>query len=169
MTVALALLQRVPLWLWLALAAIFAIAVQTHRLSAAQHDRDSYAEQLSTSEARVTSLKVTAQLQRDLAAESAAISGQYQEKLRDEKQKTSTLTADLAANRKWLQVHGQCVRSGTTSGNNVSGSDATTFELDAEARQNYIDLRSGLSQQYAQIIGLQERIRSLESRCVIGK
>lgn len=162
-----ALLKIVPLWTWIVLAALIAVGVQSWRLHSVQGERDEIAQNLSTANTHIDALKLTAGLQQQLAVEASASSTKYQGVIADAAQQNSALASDLAATRKRLQVHGQCVRSGPTSGANVSGSDATTFRLDAEAQRNYLDLRSGIIQQRAQIIGLQERVLSLEKSCKI--
>lgn len=167
MTALLAAFKIIPIWLWLALAGCIAFGLEAYRLHDAQSQAAEYKLSLDESNAQVASLTLSAKQQKDLADQANAISQKYQGAIADAAKQNDSLAADLAASRKRLQVHGKCVPSGTASPANLGGSDAATFRLDDEARQNYLDLRSGLIQQRAQITGLQERVLSLEKICKI--
>lgn len=168
MTAVWAFLKLVPWWLYVALIAIVIIVAQHLALTSAKAERDDYATQASTANARIESMLNTAKLQRELTADASATAKRYQEASEDADEQSRALSADLADKRKWLQVHGQCVSSSGKSGTNTSSADAATIRLDPAAERNYLSLASGIKRQYAQIIGLQERIKSLESKCKIG-
>lgn len=168
MTAVWAFLKLVPWWLYAALVAIGIIAAQHFALTSARAERDDYATQVATANARIESMLNTAKLQRELTTDANAAAQRFQEASQDADEQSRALSADLADKRKWLQVHGQCVSVAGKSGTDTGSADAATIRLDPAAERNYLSLASGIKQQYAQIIGLQERIKSLESKCKIG-
>lgn len=168
MTAVLAMLRLIPWWLYVAVVVIGALWFQHSRIESISAQRDEYAQQASTSAARIASMQATAKLQRELNTESQAAAQRFQEASNDADQQSLALSSDLAAARKRLQVHGVCVSSPGVARADAGSADATTIRLDANAERNYLSLTSGIAKQRAQIIGLQDRVRSLESKCKVG-
>lgn len=168
MTAVLAFLRLIPWWLYVAAAVLAALWLQHARIESVTAQRDDYAQQAATSAARIESMQNTAKIQRELSAESQATAQRFQDAANEADQQSATLSSDLAAARKRLQVHGVCVPGSGITGANASSPNAATIRLDASAERDYLSLTSGIAKQRAQIIGLQDRVRSLESKCKVG-
>ena len=164
----LAALRLVPLWAYAAAAAVLAGLGFYWHLESVTAERDAYRVEADTANKRVKSLRETAQLLRQLTNESAASADQFRQAKENAETKSSNLAAQLRAGSKRLQVNGQCLRTGSGAGQNGSGADAGTFRLSPDAESAYLRLAAGIDLQRAQVIGLQKRVRSLESRCRIG-
>lgn len=163
-----ALLKAIPLWLYLAFAAAAVIGYQHLRIQSVEASRDSYMAEASTANKRVESLRETARLLRQLTDESAETAHQYAQAKDNAEKKSTDLAAQLRAGTRRLQVNGQCVRTGSAAGQNGLSANAGTFRLAPDAESAYLRLTAGIDLQRAQVIALQKRVRSLESRCRIG-
>ena len=137
------------------------------RLDAVTGQRDAAIQVADQASAAVASLRGTLALQRELAAEQAAIETTYlQEKQRAEDYAES-LRRCLADGTCGLRVAATCVRvdgAGTAAG----GPDAGAPRLTAAAERAYPALVAGLKRQRAQILGLQEQLITLHGKCKIG-
>lgn len=161
-------LKAIPLWLYLALGAAGVISYQHLRIESVTASRDNYKIESETANKRVGSLRETARLLRELTDESAQTAAEYSRAKDDAEKKSTDLAAKLRNGSSRLQVNGQCVRTGATTGQNGPSADAGTFRLAPDAQSAYLRLTAGIDLQRAQVIALQKRVRSLESRCTIG-
>ncbi|CAM4032581.1 lysis system i-spanin subunit Rz [Ectopseudomonas alcaliphila] len=131
-------------------------------------DRDLARATANQQQARADSLRNTLNLTRELADEQSAIAGNYQKELNNAKTERDGLLDCLARGTCGLRVNATCVRDGAAPAAG-SGIDAGTPRLTAPAERDYSALQEGIAQQRAQIIGLQQTLVSLHSRCRIGK
>lgn len=162
------LLKLVPLWLWVLLAAVVALALQGWRLDVVANDlarAKATNTQLTTTN---TSLRQTATLQRQLAQDAAITQTTYQQALDHAQSEKAGLDAALADATVRLRVKGRCVREPSADQPATGQPDDNTFRLDAAAERDYSALRAGLQSQRAQIVGLQEYVRTLSRYCKIS-
>jgi hypothetical protein len=154
----------------LALAACGVIGYQHLRLESVKADRDEKVSAMAIADNRIKSIQNTAKLQRELATESAQQANDYQKARDNAQNKSIALARQLRSGAQRLQVNGQCVpASGVAKPGTDSGqSNGSTFRLNPDAESAYLGLAAGIDLQRAQVIGLQQRVRSLESRCKIG-
>lgn len=139
------------------------------RLDAVTGQRDAAIQVADQASAAVASLRGTLALQREMAAEQAAIETTYlQEKQRAEDYAES-LRRCLADGTCGLRVAATC--PGLPMGGAATaagGSDAGAPRLTAAAERAYPALVAGLKHQRAQILGLQEQLITLHGKCKIG-
>ncbi|MFG0381099.1 lysis system i-spanin subunit Rz [Pseudomonas sp. zbq_18] len=137
------------------------------RLDHVTSERDAAVTQRDEATSKAASLRVTLRLQRELAADQAAIETTYlQEKQRAEDYAES-LRRCLADGTCGLRVAATCARvdgAGAAAGE----PDAGTPELTPAARRAYPALVAGIKTQRAQILSLQEQLITLHSKCMIG-
>lgn len=162
------LFKLVPLWLWVFLAAVVALALQGWRLDVVANDLTQAQAANTQLDATVTSLRQTATLQRQLAQDAATTQTTYQQALDHAQSEKAGLDAALADATVRLRVKGRCVRGPSPDQPTAGQSDDNTFRLDAAAERDYSALRAGLQSQRAQIVGLQEYVRTLIRYCKIS-
>ena len=156
----------------LLLAAIAALGVglllALWRIDHVTTDRDTAQAAADLQTARADSLRNTMRLTNELANDQALIAANYQKELGNAKTERDGLLDCLARGTCGLRVNATCVRDGAapTTG---PGADAGTPRLTAPAERDYSALREGLTQQRAQIVGLQQALASLHNRCKIGE
>lgn len=162
------LLKLVPLWLWFLLLAGVALALQGWRLDAVAEDLTQAQAANARLDAANTSLRQTATLQRQLAQDAATTETTYQQALDHAQSEKAGLDAALADATVRLRVKGRCVRSAAPDQPTAGQPDDNTFRLDTAAERDYSALRAGLQSQRAQIVGLQEYVRTLSRYCKIS-
>lgn len=137
------------------------------RLDHVTSERDAAVTQRDAEASKAASLRVTLRLQRELAADQAAIETTYLQEKKRAEDYAESLRRCLADGTCGLRVAATCVRvdgAGADSGQ----PDAGTPELTAAARRAYPALAAGLATQRAQIAGLQAELITLHSKCKIG-
>lgn len=139
------------------------------RLDHVTAERDAAVTAKEGSDAAVASLRVTLRLQRELAADQAAAESTYLEEKQRAEDYAESLRRCLADGTCGLRVAATCP-SGRVGqpGATASQPDAGAPELTAAARRAYPALVAGLRTQRAQIVGLQEALVSLHSRCKLA-
>lgn len=162
------LLKLVPLWLWVTLLVGVALALQGWRLDAVVEDLRQAQTANTQLTATNTSLRQTATLQRQLAQDAATTQTTYQQALDHAQSEKAGLDAALADATIRLRVKGRCVREPSPDQPTAGQPDDDTFRLDAAAERDYSALRAGLQSQRAQIVGLQEYVRTLSRYCKIS-
>ena len=148
-----------------ALGLVFALS----RLDTVTAQRDIAQGAADQAEARVASLRGTVRLLREVATDQAAIESTYIEDKQRAEADAENLRRCLANGTCGLRVAATCpvVRVGG-AGAAAGEPDAGTPELTAAARRAYPALVAGLASQRAQIVGLQDELRLLHGKCMIG-
>jgi prophage endopeptidase len=160
-----AMLRAVPLWLWLVIgvAAIFGLTIV--QLENTQAQLVITKDELGQSIRQVDSLKSTLQLQRQLYKDTQAVSDEYDAKINALQSDKDKLSRDLADGSLRVSVNATCVRPARNS-STISQPDAAAPRLTDSAQRDYLDLRSGIQRQAAQITGLQTYIKTV---CLKGQ
>lgn len=151
----------------LVVALVVALILALWRVDVVTGHRDRAVTAAEESEARVTSLRSTLRLQRELSASQAATETKYLTERDDAQEESERLRRCIADGTCGLRVAATCVRvdgAATAAGQ----PDAATPRLTASAERAYPALVAGLKTQRAQIAGLQEQLITLHSKCRIG-
>lgn len=106
-------------------------------------------------------LKIIAQMQEQQKVVSA-IDDAYQLQIKAKDEEIDSLRARVESGAVRLRVKATCPTRVPKASTTASGLDATSAELDPDARQNYYTLRSQIAQASAQIEGLQDYIRGTQ-------
>lgn len=145
------------------------LLVALWRLDHVTAQRDAAVTAKAGSDAAVASLRVTLRLQRELAADHAAAESTYLKEKQRAEDYAESLRRCLADGSCGLRVAATCPAGRVGQPGAAAGQpDAGTPELTAAARRAYPALVAGLRQQRAQIVGLQEALVSLHSRCKLA-
>ncbi len=112
---------------------------------------------LDAASQRVAMLEGQAAAYEQAIAVRDSIDSQYQEAIRDAEGSKHQLVADLNSGARVVYVRATCVPANTQS---AGGADAATPQLAADARQDYADLAAANKKVTAQVLGLQQFIRS---------
>ena len=100
----------------------------------------------------------------DMQAQQKAVSDidtQYQTTIKAKEDEITTLRNSVSSGSVRLRIKAVCPAGVPKTGTTASSANATSAELDPDARQNYYTLRSQLTQATAQINGLQAYIREI--------
>jgi len=152
-------------------ALVLCLVLALWRVDSVTGERDRAVTAADQSAARADSLRDTLRLQRELAADQAAVESTYIEDKQRAEDYAEYWRECLAAGTCGLRVAATCpsVRVDST-GTAASEPDAGAPELTAAARRAYPTLVAGLKTQRAQIAGLQKQLISLHSKCkIIGE
>lgn len=89
---------------------------------------------------------------------SAALDAKYTQELNDAKLQIDALHADVAAGRRRLQLHAQCVSTTRTKTGTTHVDNAATARLDDTAQRDYFTLRERVTTMQKQLEGAQQWI-----------
>ena len=137
------------------------------RLDHVTSERNAAVTQRDAEASKAASLRVTLRLQRELAADQAAIETTYLQEKKRAEDYAESLRRCLADGTCGLRVAATCVRvdgAGAAAGQ----PDAGAPRLTAAAERAYPALVAGLATQRAQIAGLQAELITLHQVCKIG-
>ncbi|TBL56460.1 lysis protein [Hafnia paralvei] len=87
---------------------------------------------------------------------SAALDAKYTQELNDAKLQIDGLRNDVAAGRRRLQLHAQCVSIANTKAATASMDNAATARLDDAAERDYFTLRERVTTMQKQLEGAQQ-------------
>lgn len=161
-----AFLRAIPFWLWMAIAAVAGIGYLLVTLENTQEELQQKSQALEQEQVKSASLTQTLTLQRQLYKDTQAVNDAYDSQTRELQAQNDSLARDIAAGNKRLHVNATCVPSTTRDTTAQPSAHDATPRLDATAQRDYLDLRAGLEQQRAQIVGLQTYITSV---CLKGQ
>lgn len=89
---------------------------------------------------------------------SAALDAKYTQELNDAKSQIDVLNADVAAGRRRLQLHAQCVPTTSTKTDTTRVDNAASPRLDDTAQRDYFTLRKRVTTMQKQLEGAQQWI-----------
>lgn len=92
----------------------------------------------------------------------AALDAKYTKELSDAKSQIDALRADIAAGRRRLQLHAQCVPQTGKDATASSLGNAATARLDDAAQRDYFILRERVTQMQKQLEAAQQWIREAQ-------
>lgn len=90
---------------------------------------------------------------------SAALDAKYTQELNDAKSQIDALNADVAAGRRRLQLHAQCVPTTSTKTDTTRMDNAASPRLDDAAQRDYFTLRARVTTMQKQLEGAQQWVR----------
>ena len=123
-------------------------------------DRGRLADELKASRAKVTKLQADAEFAAQTLAARDALDRKYIQEMSDARRENDSLRAAVDAGRKRVLVKASCPKLPAAAG--ATGlDDATGAELNADARQDYFDLREQIVETEKQLSGLQEYVRTV--------
>jgi prophage endopeptidase len=155
-----ALLRAVPLWLWLLIAGAAILGVTLIQLEHAQGELEQAGRELESANAKAESLQSTMSIQRQLYKDTQAVNDEYGNRLKALQSDKDQMSRDLADGKRRLSVNASCVsRAGDSRP--ISKPDDASPRLTDSAQRDYLNLRSGIERQRAQIEGLQTYITTV--------
>ncbi|ARU94574.1 lysis protein [Tatumella citrea] len=132
-------------------------SLMNHYRHAADEWKEKSQQQTALAESRLKTIT-------DMQAQQKAVSDidtQYQTTIKAKDDEISSLRNSVDSGAVRLRIKAVCPAGVPKAGTAASGTNATSAELDTDARQNYYTLRSQLNQATAQINGLQAYIREI--------
>lgn len=123
-------------------------------------DRDRLANELSTSRAEVVQLQADVEFARQTMAARDALDRKFFQEMADAKHENEGLRASVAAGARRVLVKASCPKLPAAAGA-TSLDDGAGAELNANARQDYFDLRDQIVETEKQLSGLQEYVRQV--------
>ncbi|WP_243055360.1 lysis protein [Pseudomonas sp. BP01] len=144
-------------YLVIALSALAAVLLICFLIS----DRGRLADELKASRAMVVQMQADAEFAAQTLAARDALDRKYFQELSDAKRENESLRADVAAGNKRVLVKASCPKPVPGPAGATGLDDATGAELNADARQDYFDLREQIVTTEKQLAGLQEYVRTL--------
>lgn len=131
--------------------------------------RDAARDAVTVSDAKVSSLRVTLRLSRELMSEQAAIETNYLAEVRSAEEEAEYWRGCSADGTCGLRVAATCPGVRVDGAGAAAGEpDAGAPKLTAAAERAYPALVAGIKTQRAQLIGLQAELIALHSKCKIG-
>lgn len=124
------------------------------------HDRARLAEELMDSRAKVTKLQADAEFAAQTLAARDALDRKYIQEMSDARRENDSLRAAVDAGRKRVLVKASCAKLPAAAGT-PGVDDGAGAELNADARQDYFDLREQIVETEKQLAGLQEYVRQV--------
>ncbi|WP_052752518.1 lysis protein [Tatumella morbirosei] len=149
-------------WRYVLITVLAGIVISIYSLmNNYRHAADEWKEKSSQQAALADSRMKTIN---DMQAQQKVVSdidNQYQTTIKAKDDEINSLRNSVDAGSVRLRVKAVCPAGVSKTGTTASSTNATSAELDPDARQNYYTLRSQLAQATAQINGLQAYIREI--------
>lgn len=155
------MIRLVPIWAWALMASFVAGWYLFERLDSVKAERDSLSEQVQQAGAREESMRKTLGLQRELYADTQKVNDEYWNRVTTAEAEVSRLADDLRNGGKRLSVKATCVSGAGKDSAAITSSHDASPRLTDSAQRDYLNLRSGIERQRAQIEGLQTYITTV--------
>lgn len=155
------MIRLFPIWAWALMASFVAGWYLFERLDSVKAERDSLSEQVQQAGAREESMRKTLGLQRELYADTQKVNDEYWNRVTTAESEVSRLADDLRNGDKRLSVKATCVPGAGKDPAAIRRPDDASPRLTDSAQRDYLNLRSGIERQRAQIEGLQTYITTV--------
>lgn len=124
-------------------------------------DRERLEGELKASRSEVVQLQADVEFAAQAQAARDALDRKFVQEMADAKHENEVLRADVVAGNRRLLVKASCPKSVSSVAGASGLDDGAGAELNADARQDYFDLREQIVETEKQLAGLQEYVRQV--------